>query len=117
MATKALGRGTVNLSINVRCAVHGALGRAAFRLDVSMGEFCRRLFVAGARFVDFVQTAREAQQADQRALASLRSAQLPNSRGGVMITPEEAAEIEHEIAASARADGQLAECRLEAVAS
>lgn len=106
--TRALGKGTVNLTVNVRRGVRRALGRAAFGLDVSMGEFCRRLFCAGVRFVVLVRTARAAEAADQAALTRLRSAQLPNSPGGLMITVEEARAIEQQIRVSAVADAQIA---------
>lgn len=108
MATKAIGRGTVNLSINVRKRVRTALGRTAFRLNVSTGEFCRRLFVCGARFVTLVRTAGQALEADRRALDSLRAARSPSSPGGVTITAAEANQIEADIRASAEADARIA---------
>ena len=88
--------------------MRSALGRAAFRLDISMGEFCRRLFCAGVRFVAVVRTARIAHAADQAALANLRSAQQPTSPGGVMITLEEARGIAAHIELSAQADARIA---------
>lgn len=111
MATRAIGRGTCNLSINVRKTVRLALGRAAFRLDVSTGEFCRRLFVWGSQFVVIVRSARTAVAADQRALDHLRAARAPESPGGVVITAEEAEVIERDIRTSLSEDQRIAACQ------
>ena len=65
MASHPLGKGTVNVGINLLDQERKILGRLALADDRSLGDFMRRLLVTGLRSTN-PNAAREMEEARQR---------------------------------------------------
>lgn len=108
MSTHPIGPGTCNLSVNVRKSVRLALGRVACAIDISTSELVRRLLRLGARVWQSAIRAERAASFDLQALAYLRYARTPESKGGKTLTDCEFAVVEDLIQRSAHLDGRIA---------
>lgn len=105
MPSHPLGRGTCNLSVNVKKAVRLTLGRIAFTRDESMGRFVRRLLGLAPAVVIGPGTLTHAANLDARIVRILRAAKADG------VGPEDAAAIDQAIAlaeGSERDDRQMA---------